>query len=64
MCGWRKNKRGKRLKENKDREEKSGNVCGGEKPRGKKGKKKVFWIGLNSFQNTKILINFKTKIDR
>ena len=40
MCGWRKNKRGKRLKENKDREEKSGNVCGGEKPRGKKRKKK------------------------
>ena len=40
VCGWRKNKRGKRLKENKDREEKSGNVCGGEKPRGKKRKKK------------------------
>ena len=42
ICAWwRKNKRGKRIKENKDREKKSGNVCGGEKPRGKKGKKSV-----------------------
>lgn len=27
-----------------------------------KEKKKRFWVGLNSFQITKILINFKTKI--
>ena len=28
----------------------------------KNKEKKGFWVGLNSFQITKILINFKTKI--
>lgn len=46
-----KGKKNKRIKENKDREEKSGYMCGGEKPRGKKGKKKKkrFRVGLIKF---------------
>ena len=42
-------------------------MCEGEKTKRKKGKKKEkgktksFWVGLNSFKITKILINIKTK---
>ena len=63
MCVGEKKLRRRKKKENEDRKEKSGYAGGGENTkREKRKKKKTFWVGLNSFQITKILINFKTKI--